>query len=606
MFHRAKQTGPRALLTLLAFGCMAALGQEKAAPPASSAGRRWAVLVGVNHYAELQDLSHCAADARSLRDQLVASGFSKENVFVLADGAEDTQDKPSRTNIHRRIESVLARAERDDMVLVSLGGHAVYVDGRSYFCPTEASLDSPEKTMVSMDSIYRQLEASPAGQKLLLVDVCRNDPRPPDSKDWAEHARSLAGLAAQWKAVPPGIALLSSTAPGQISWEDRELGQGVFMYYLLEGLSGKADEEGNQDGNVSLGELVSYVDFRTRRWAAHHRSGYVQTPELFGNVTGDMVLVRGVVPPLAVAPFVAQQARLHQRAWSRHLGQPLELTNSTGMKLRLIPPGEFMMDSRDEQRRYDSDRPQDRVRITRAFYLGVYEVTQQEYERVMGKNPSAFSHGGRYREQVSGLDTRRFPVERVSWNDAVEFCRRLSALPGERSAGRQYRLPTEAEWEYACRAGTTTPFHFGSVLDGRQANCNGNYPHPDDIGTTGPYLERPTTVGSYNANAFGLFDMHGNVSEWCADWFEWYYEGSHTEDPTGPESGSGRAFRGGSWYSMALNCHSGIRDGWPPTGLGWDLGFRVAFTVDALEDRSGAEEGADQDEHGAAAERAVR
>ena len=202
-------------------------------------------------------------------------------------------------------------------------------------------------------------------------------------------------------------------------------------------------------------------------------------------------------PPPAIAPFDANQAKEHQEAWAKHLCVEVETVNSIGMKLVLIPPGEFMMGSPRQEfdslvreyptrkKLFELEQPQHRVRITKPYYLGLYEVTQGEYERVMGTNPSAFSRSGDRSEQVSGQDTSRFPVERVSWEEAVEFCRRLSALPEERAAGRVYRLPTEAEWEFACRAGTTTPFHFGSQLNGRETNCDGNYPY----GTTtkGPY-----------------------------------------------------------------------------------------------------------------------
>jgi len=246
------------------------------------------------------------------------------------------------------------------------------------------------------------------------------------------------------------------------------------------------------------------------------------------------------------------------------------------MKLVLIPPGEFMMGSPEsEEGRVDGEGPQHRVRITKPFYLGVYEVTQGEYERVMGTNPSYFSRGGGGNDRVSGLDTSRFPVEMVLWEDAVEFCQRLSTLPAERSAGRKYRLPTEAEWEYACRAGTTTPFHFGSVLNGRQANHDGNLPY----GTSekGPYLDRTTIVGNYSGNGFGLYDMHGNVWEWCADWYDAdYYANSPADDPKGPMSGSRRVFRDGSWEADARSCRSAIRGSGPARQLNC-LGFRVAL-----------------------------
>ena len=223
----------------------------------------------------------------------------------------------------------------------------------------------------------------------------------------------------------------------------------------------------------------------------------------------------------------------------------------------------------------ESEQPQHRVRITKPYYVSVYEVTQGEYERVMAANPSSFSSRGSSSDKVSGQDTIRFPVESASWEEAMEFCRKLSLLPEEKAAGRQYRLLTEAEWEYACRAGTMTPFHFSTKLNGREANCDGNYPY----GTTtrGPYLERPTTVGSYAANPFGLHDMHGNVWEWCSDWYDSeYYGASPVDDPPGPNAGSRRVFRGGSWESDASICRSAGRFIGSPAYRFSHLGFRVA------------------------------
>jgi len=294
-------------------------------------------------------------------------------------------------------------------------------------------------------------------------------------------------------------------------------------------------------------------------------------------------------PDLATSPFDAQQARKHQEEWAEHLSIPVEYTNSIGMKFRLIPPGEFMMGSPEAERqrafehakaagppwaikRIPTGDPQHRVRITKPFYLGVYEVTQEEYERVMGTNPSHFSRAGRGKDKVPGMDTSRFPVDMVSWHDAVEFCRRLSAMPAETSVGRVYRLLTEAEWEYACRAGTTTPFHFGSQLNGREANCKGEYPYGTE--TKGPYLERTTTVGSYQPNAFGLYDMHGNVAEWCqVRHSRTYFHYSPSEI---------RVIRSGNWTVPAWHCRSARWVIGPPDRHGAGSGFRVALVpVDA-------------------------
>ncbi len=198
------------------------------------------------------------------------------------------------------------------------------------------------------------------------------------------------------------------------------------------------------------------------------------------------------------------------------------ITNSIGMKLVLIPAGEFLMGSPDSDSAASKrERPQHRVRITRPFYLGVYPVTQEQYERVMGKNPSNFTG-----------DLQR-PVEQVSWEDATESCERLS-----KKEGKTYQLPTEAEWEYACRAGSTTKWCFGDSDSqlGEYAWHRGN-----SGGTTHP-------VGEKEPNAWGLYDMHGSVWEWCADWYkEDYYSASPAIDPKGPDPAGLRVLRGGSW-----------------------------------------------------------
>ena len=286
--------------------CPALSGHEPEAGPqavaTSVSGQRWAVLVGVNEYSELRDLQYCVTDVRKLRDRLVASGFPAENVFLLVDDADEAANLPFRENIQRRIESVLKVAREDDLVLVAFSGHGVHLDGTSYFCPTDARLESPETTMVPLEFVYHQLEASSASQKLLLVDACRNDPRPPGRRDAAAHEKSLRGLAEQLDSVPAGILALSSSAAGQISWEDEQLGHGVFLYYILRGLEGKADQAGNRDGMVSLLELYSYAYVQTTRWVLRNRPGYVQTPELLGQVTGDIVLAH--VPATVKPPPV--------------------------------------------------------------------------------------------------------------------------------------------------------------------------------------------------------------------------------------------------------------------------------------------------------------
>jgi formylglycine-generating enzyme required for sulfatase activity len=228
----------------------------------------------------------------------------------------------------------------------------------------------------------------------------------------------------------------------------------------------------------------------------------------------------------------------------------------------------------DEKDRSDDEGPRHEVRISEPFYLGKYPVTQAEYEKVMGTNPSWFSATGKGKDKVAGMDTSRFPVEMVSWDDAQEFCRKLSARDS-----RKYRLPTEAEWEYACRARTTTPFHFGNALNGDRANCDGNNPY--GTATKGTYLERTCRVGSYRPNAFGLYDVHGNVWQWCQDWYgKEYYNESTNVDPQGPSSGDARVVRGGSWYYRAGHCRAAYRVRDAPSVRREFCGFRVASRLD--------------------------
>jgi outer membrane protein assembly factor BamB len=210
--------------------------------------------------------------------------------------------------------------------------------------------------------------------------------------------------------------------------------------------------------------------------------------------------------------------------------------------------------------------------------MGAYEVTQGEFRQVMGRNTAFFSNKWLTNKKLVGLDGERFPVDGVSWNQAVEFCRRLSELPAERNAKRAYRLPTEAEWEYACRAGTRSVFHCGNSLNAKQANFHGNLPLGD--AEKGIFLNRTTTVGSYEPNAFGLFDMHGNLNEWCWDRFSRdYYGRSPVDDPTGPETGTPRVIRGGDWYSDGRDCRSAFRYADIPDGTFYAIGFRVVCEI---------------------------
>jgi len=251
--------------------------------------------------------------------------------------------------------------------------------------------------------------------------------------------------------------------------------------------------------------------------------------------------------------------------YAKRLGRSAELTldlgNGVQMKLALIPAAKFRMGSpKEEIGRTASESDVREVTLTQPFYMGIHEVTQEQYQQVMGKNSSSFT------------DPKN-PVDTVSWQDAADFCEKVSTL-----CKRTVRLPTEAEWEFACRAGTTTPFHTGPTVRGDQANYNGLNPYGG--AAKSEFRQKTTAVGSFPPNAFGLHDMHGNVGEWCSDWLAEAGEAPQDVDPTGPSSGASRLLRGGSWAIHPKNCRSASRNWAGPGAAYYHFGFRAVVELE--------------------------
>jgi len=287
-------------------------------------------------------------------------------------------------------------------------------------------------------------------------------------------------------------------------------------------------------------------------------------------------------PPPAIAPFDAAKAKEHQAAWAKFLGVKVEMENSLGMRFVLIPPGEFDMGSTEEHvaklleqakaanqpgwyiDRLPAEAPKHRVRIRKPFYLGRCEVTQAEYERVVGSNPSQFK------------GDPSCPVEIVNWDEATAFCRKLGEVAQEQAARAEYRLPTEAEWEYACRAGTTTTWYSGN--DEGALKEHGWFSFNAD--------RKTHPVGQKSPNAWGLYDMHGNVWEWCQDWWgDRYYATSPMDDPLGATGGSIRVNRGGGWDYDASLGRASYRNGDDPGYRCESRGCRLARIVSSSASR---------------------
>ena len=227
----------------------------------------------------------------------------------------------------------------------------------------------------------------------------------------------------------------------------------------------------------------------------------------------------------------------------------IDLGKGVKLEMVLVPEGKFKMGSPESEKGRSNNESQHEVTLTKPYYLGKYEVTQEQWEAVMGNNPSTRTKGA------------KLPVTDVSWEDCQEFIKKLNA-----KTNGGYRLPTEAEWEYACRAGTSTAYSFGNIM------------RPNDANYYDSKIERPVAVGSYKPNAFGLYDMHGNVWEWCNDWKADYPAGAVT-DPKGPATGEYRVLRGGSFFLNGSYARSSYRGGGTPSArVNLGGGFRLART----------------------------
>jgi len=583
-----------AILAILAGGPAPARGADK------PSGEKYAILVGVRKYdpAEpLPALAYSEADMDELRQVLLAAGYQPENIKLMTQtaGAENPRFLPIADKIRKEFALTLKRLDESDSLVVALAGHGVQFsqEGESFFCPADAALDD-ESSLIKLGDLAKTLEACQAGFKLLLVDACRNNPKLRVARASGRAVIDLPSLSRPFvRRAAGGVAALFSCSAGEIAFENPELKHGVFFHYVIEGLRGDADLD--RDGQVEVEELAAFAKKNVARFV-DTTYGKEQYPELVNRTRGAVAIVsldRGRTDDEPVTktesrPSQSDQARTELASRTSPFMTPRpstpdsepgkSITNSIGMKLVLIPAGEFEMGSPDDDKdASDDEKPRHRVRITQSFYLSATEVTQGKYNQVMGKNPSRFSAGGTYAHRVAGQSTDRHPVENVSWNDAITFCNKLSERDGlkpyyqfgsgARSGGNGYRLPTEAEWEYACRAGNTTRYSFGD--DASRVGEHAWY--SDNSGST------THPVGQKLPNAFGLYDMHGNVYEWCWDGYdESYYGQSRAGDPPGPSQATGRVSRGGSWNDSPRIARSAYRDRFAPGNRNYRVGFRVA------------------------------
>ena len=527
-------------------------------------GKRWAVIISVNKYEdpEVHSLRFCVADGELFAEALSQKcGYPKENILMMTDNTGPNL-LPTKANMQQHTARWLKKAKEGDTVVVYFSGHGDVIRGECMLDPRDMDHENPGLSMFRMEELRSMLHDCNATQKLLVLDCCHSG--------GGKAGLGLSGQDLEGAKGAGGLITFAGCRKSQSSQESGKLKHGVFTYCLARGLSGEADA--NKDGIVDSDELYHYLYENVSAEVHKMDPNLEQQPvRIIGeDVLGVFALARVSGEPL-VTPPVEIELKIGEK-----------LSNSLGMKLALVPQGKFRPGSPpNEAGRNDDERKTYEVKFANPILMGAHEVTQAQFQKVMGTNPSYFCKAGGGADDVTGKDTSDFPVEQVTWDEAADFCRKLSRLPAEKSAKRMYRLPTELEWEYACRAGTTTPFHVGELLASKDANVDGDRPYLNS--PAGPNLKRTTTVGSFKPNAWGLYDMHGNVWEWCLDWY--------TDTPdylnckAGPEAGQRRLLRGGGFTGDVALARSASRRGRDPDYRNKSVGFRVVCEFGEIGDK---------------------
>ncbi|MDR1618213.1 MAG: SUMF1/EgtB/PvdO family nonheme iron enzyme [Treponema sp.] len=496
------------------------------------------LLAGIGTYQspEIKDLDFTIADAEALgevfRRQEGRSLFSKINIVSLYN------EEVTKEGFYRAFDGLKKEARRDDTFVFFYSGHgAVDRGGDFFFFPYDsAGEDNPPGDNITKTDIIKNMLKIKARNVLIMLDTCR-------SGAILEMDSAFGRL---WKKLERK-AVLVAAAGNQYAIESSAYGHGLFTWSILDSLEGGAVSPGTR--YVGVTEMMHQV----RR----------EVPEIAAAVTAGETALRG-------GSFLDEEIRQEPLA-------KLPAVNFTIIDLGEIwegipvKGGVFTMGSPDGEKERKREEIRRRVTVD-DFIIGKYEVTQEEYAALMGSNPGRFKDGGN-------------PVEQVSWFEAVEYCNRRSRREGLNPAyvitGQEvrwdkkangYRLPTEAEWEYACRAGTTGPFSTGSAITTEMANFNGSFSYAG--APKGRARGETVRAGSFDPNPWGIHDMHGNVWEWCWDWKAPYPEGS-VSNPAGPGSGSYKVSRGGSWRVGAQSLRSALRGSNPPGDRGDGLGFRL-------------------------------
>jgi len=499
------------------------------------AAERVALVIGNNSYVHGTPLKNCVNDARAVTKALEGVGFE-----VISGEDASLQEFEAKVLEFRR------KAQGAKAAWFHYSGHGVEVAGTNYLVPVDANVEEEfqvKHKTYPLDQILGAMEGAKAPLKVVVLDCCRDNPF---GRGWS---RSGASGLAQVADTPDGTIIAFATSPGKVA-ADGAGANSPFTSALVSSLRKPGLEI--EQVFIETGRLVKET------------TGNRQIPWRNSSFYGSFILMNGgtdgVIPspmlPDSPAPL-AEVSPLDRG----EVGKPVELKllGEVPVLFQYCPPGSFTMGSPKTEEGRGFDENQVSVRITKGFWMARTECTQVQWKAVMGSDPSEFK----------GDD---LPVESVSWDDVQEFIGKLNRAGGL-PEGWQWSLPTEAQWEYACRAGTTTIFSFGNSLTLRQANF-GEAIRNGGAGK-GASLEKTSRVGSYTANTWGLYDMHGNVWEWCSDWHAEGLGGG--ADPKGPLSDVLRVLRGGAWNDGAVYCRAANRSMADAGGRSHYLGFRPAL-----------------------------
>jgi formylglycine-generating enzyme required for sulfatase activity len=535
----------RNLTAALAVTLLAVAFALIAAPRSANAAGdvRVALVIGNSSYQHTQQLKNPVNDARAIAATLRLMKFDEVDI------ATDL----GKTALERTLQEFSRKASRADIAVVYYAGHGMALDGVNYLVPVDARLQSDTDVDFEAVRLELVLQSLTGARRLRMVflDACRNNPL-------------LNQMSAKGRRVSRGLVPVDAGNDSVVSFatkegaiaEDGDGDHSPFAAALIRNLPGP------DEARIMLGKVRDDVLSQT---------GQRQNPYVSQNMGGRAVYLgsptqRTVVGPRSDDTFpqpTGMQVRPRPGATFKDCESCPEMV--------VVPAGSFTMGSpATEERSNDDERPQHRVTIQHDFAVGKFEVTFAEWDACVA---GGGCNGYRPADQGWGRATR--PVINVNWGDAQAYVAWL-----RRQTGKGYRLLSEAEWEYAARAGSTSPFSFGNTISSSQANYNGNYTYNFWLGSRGIYREKTVIVGSFQGNRFGLHDMHGNVWEWTEDCSNESYKGAPTDG--GPwiyANCSRRALRGGSWVNGPQILRSACRYGYLSSNRSDDIGFRLARTL---------------------------